>query len=253
MEVEIVTPRGVHLAGTFEPSTGDAAVLFAHSFLADRHGGMVFDILASAYRTAGYATLQIDFSGCGASDDDVITVDREVEDLLSASAWLTEQGYADQAIHAHAFGSLAALRASPARVRTMVLAAALTGPLNYPWEEIFAPEQLDELDRLGVARIPDDNDAGDREYSVISRQTLADISLVDQRELLSHVHVPVLLVHSGGDDGEADHISLSRDALPLLPAGSRMEVLPSVTVDAMDGIDDVAALCVAWLGEHLPG
>lgn len=250
--MEIVTPRGVRLAGTFEESTGTAAVLFAHSFLADRHGGRVFDVLASAYRTEGYATLQIDFSGCGASDDDVVTVDGEVEDLRSASAWLVEQGYADQAIHAHAFGSLAALRAGPPAVRTVILTAALTGPLSYPWEEIFSAEQLDDLEHHGLARIPDDNEVRHREYSVISRQTLADISLVDQRRLLADVRVPVRLVHSGGDDGEADHIALSREALPLLPRGSRMEVLPSVRVDTMDGIDDVAALCVGWLAEHLP-
>lgn len=252
VEVQIVTPRGVRLAGTFEESTGPAAVLFAHGLLADRHGGLLFDILASAYRTAGYATLQLDFSGCGESDDDVVTVDREVEDLLSASAWLTENGYEDQAVHAHAFGCLPAMRACPPAVRTMVLTAALTGPLNYPWEEIFSADQLNDLEQHGLARIPDDNEAGNREFSVISRQTLADISLVNPRDLLAGVTVPVLLVHSGGDEHEAHRIALSREALPLLPEGSRMEVLATARADSMDGVDDVVEVSVGWLREHLP-
>ncbi|MPV37428.1 alpha/beta hydrolase family protein [Georgenia subflava] len=251
-EVAITTPRGVTLAGTFEPGTGSTAVLFAHGFLSDRHSSLRFDILASAYRTAGHATLQIDFSGCGASDDDVVTVAGEVEDLRSASAWLTEQGFGVQAIHAHSFGTLAALRAQPTDVVTMVLTGPLTGPMSYPWEEIFSPAQLDDLEAVGHARIPDDNEAAAREYSVISRQTLADYSLIDQAELLGAARVPVLLVHGESDANETELVTLSREGLPLLPDGSRLEIIDGAAHGMRDRIDVVAELALAWLAEHLP-
>ncbi|MFC7404048.1 alpha/beta hydrolase family protein [Georgenia alba] len=248
-EVEITTPRGVPLAGTFEPGDAGSAVLFAHGFLADRHSSMRFDILASAYRTAGHGTLQLDFSGCGASGDDVVTVAGEIEDLRSASAWLSEQGFTRQVVHAHDFGTLAALQAHLRDVTTMVLTGPITGPMSYPWEEIFSAEQLDDLDDHGYARIPDDNETSGREYSIISRQTLADYSLIDPAELLGHVEVPVLLVH--GDDGATvpEMIELSREALPLLPAGSRLEVLDPP--GGRDGLDALADLAVGWVADQL--
>ncbi|MFH5821294.1 alpha/beta hydrolase family protein [Georgenia sp. AZ-5] len=250
-EVAITTPRGVRLAGTFEPGPGRRAVLFAHGFLADRHSSLRFDILASAYRTAGYATLQFDFSGCGASDDDVVTVAGEVEDLRSASAWLTEQGYPVQGLHAHSFGTLAALKAQPRDVRAMVLTGALTGPLNYPWEEIFSATQLDELETHGVTRIPDDNDARVREFCVISRETLADYSLIDQAELLGRARVPALFVY-GDTPAEADLVALTREGLHLMPEGSRLEVVTGAEHGMRDRLDSLALMAIDWFGTHLP-
>ena len=251
-EVSIITPRGVRLAGTFEPGPDHAAVLFAHGFLADRHSSYRFDRLAEAYRDVGYATLQLDFSGCGTSDDDVVTVAGEVEDLRSASAWLTEQGYPVQAVHAHSFGTLAAMRAAPRDVVTMVLTGAMTGPLSYPWDEIFSPRQLDDLELVGHARIPDDNEATRREYTVISRQTLADFSLIDQAALLSSVRVPVLLVHGDHAEEPSEQVTLTREGMHLLPEGSRLELLEGAEPGVGDSIDEVARLALAWFDEHLP-
>jgi putative redox protein len=249
MEVTITTPRGVRLAGTFEPGPGHRAVLFAHGFLSDRHSSLRFDILASAYRTAGYATLQIDFSGCGASDEDVVTVTNEVEDLRSASAWLSEQGYPVQVLHAHSFGTLAALRAQPSDVVAMVLTGALTGPMNYPWEQIFSPGQLDELETHGVTRVPDDNEAATREYSVISRETLADYSLIDQAELLGKVRVPVLFVYGEADEG-TDLVAMAREGLALVPTPARLEIIAGAQHGMKDRIDVVAQLALGWFAEH---
>lgn len=251
-EVSITTPRGVRLAGTFERgSAAGTAVLFAHGFLSDRHSASRFDVLAQAYRAAGHATLQIDFSGCGASEDDVVRVAGEVEDLRSASAWLTEQGYPVQAVHAHSFGTLAALNAQPRDVVTMVMTGALTGPMTYPWEQIFSAAQLDELEEHGITRVLDDNAAGVREFDVISRETLADYSLIDQADLLGKVRVPVLLLYGGVDEESTELVDLGREGLHLLPAGSRLEVVPGAEHGLKDRIDVVAERGVAWFAESL--
>ncbi|WP_127125258.1 S9 family peptidase [Georgenia sp. SYP-B2076] len=251
-EVSITTPRGVHLAGTFEPGPGSTAVLFAHGFLSDRHSSQRFDILADAYRAAGYATLQIDFSGCGASDDDVVTTAGQVEDLRSASAWLAEEGYPVQAIHAHSFGTLAALRAHPQNVVTLVLTGALTGPMSYPWEAIFSTHQLDELEQHGLTRVPDDNAAKVREYSVISRETLANYSLNDQADLLGRARVPTLLIYADSDEQQTELVALAREGLHLLPEGSRLEVLEGAQHGLYDRIDAVAELALKWFAVHMP-
>ncbi|MFD1505857.1 alpha/beta hydrolase [Georgenia yuyongxinii] len=250
-EVTITTPRGIRLAGTFEPGPGTRGVLFAHGFLSDRHSSLRFDILASAYRTAGFATLQVDFSGCGASDDDVVTVAGEVEDLRSASAWLTEQGYPVQAVHAHSFGALVAMHAQPADVVAMVLTGALTGPMNYPWDQIFSPAQLDEIEEHGVMRVPDDNAGTAREFSVISRETLADYSLIDQDEVLGRLRVPTLFVYGGAEE-DAELTELTREGLPRVPATTRLEVVDGARHGVRDRIDAVVELALAWFAEHVP-
>src|SRR5690606_11947159 len=213
----------------------------------DRHSSGRFDVLAAAYREAGHATLQIDFSGCGASGDDVVTAAGEVEDLRSASAWLAEQGFEQQILHAHSFGTLAALRSSPRDVVTMVLTGPLLGPMSYPWEDIFSADQLDDLETHGYARIPDDNEGAAREYAVISKQTLADYSLIDPAELVGAVEVPVLLVHGESDDDGTDLVELSREALPLLPAGTRLEVVDGAGHGMKARLDVVTDLALSWV------
>ena len=70
-QITIQTPRGVSITGTFTRPVDcrDAAVIFSHSFLSDRHASVMFDALGRAMRRAGYATLAFDYSGHGESGD----------------------------------------------------------------------------------------------------------------------------------------------------------------------------------------
>ena len=189
-DVRIDTPRGITLAGTLRLPTGAApidlevsttqedarppqpraegVVLLAHDFLTDRHGqNGRLDRIGARYREAGLATLSLDFSGLGESDDDVITLAGEAEDLRAASSWLAGLGFNRQMIHANGFGATAALLARPEHVRTAVLVGAIVGPQSILWEEVFSPEQLDELAQHGLTRLVDDN-PNSREWNVLS-------------------------------------------------------------------------------------
>ena len=57
-EINIDTSRGISLAADFvvPVDSSNCAVIFAHSFLLDRHNLGWFDIFAKSYRAAGYAT-----------------------------------------------------------------------------------------------------------------------------------------------------------------------------------------------------
>ena len=87
-EISIPTSRGVTLAADLvvPVDASNRAVIFAHSFLLDRHGLGWFDAFAKSYRAAGYSTLQLDFSGCGNSSDDVISLENQIEDLRQLAA-----------------------------------------------------------------------------------------------------------------------------------------------------------------------
>lgn len=251
-EVKISTPRGVQLSGTFvnPVDSTDAAVVFSHSFLADRHSGEHFDRLSKAYRGAGYATLEFDYSGCGDSDDDVITLANQVEDLHSASAWLKSQGFTRQVIHGHSFGTLAALKARPEAAQTMVLSGMITGPLSFDWTRIFSASQLDDLERKGYAQIPDDNQS-DREFFVISKQTLIDLSMNDTDKLLNNLKIPVLAIHDH-DDELMGLVEMTEEIIDRLPEGSHMEVVRGVRFGAQEGVDILRDLSVNWARKFVP-
>lgn len=219
-------------------------MVFAHSFLSDRHSGGRFDKLAAAYRAAGYSTMRFDFSGCGESDDDAITAAKQVEDLRSVCSWLAERGYANQIIHAHSFGATTALKARPAQAKTMILTSPVTGPMLFDWGQIFSPEQLDELEVHGATRIPDDS-GGNREWFVITRETLQDLSLTDTTELLSDLKAPVLLVFDA-DDVELDIVEQAQDHFGSLPAGSRIQVERNSYFSDPEQTSRLVQLSVDW-------
>jgi len=266
-EVTITTPRGIRLAATFEPAPPRAeatpaapgwvapsgsAVVFAHGFLADRSSRGRADVFAAAYRQRGLATLQLDFAGCGASDDDVVEVGRQVEDLTAAYDHLIAAGYPRLVVHGHSLGALVALRTSSPHVEAMVLTGAVTGPILHPWDQVLSPAQLAELDATGRTTILDDGPSG-RTGMVISAQTLADFADVDQESLLGAVACPVLMVHGGAlvDGEEHPLLTRSRVGLPYLPAGSALEVVSGGDHALLDYTDAVVRKALDWLSLHL--
>lgn len=273
-EVRIDTPRGISLAATLELPEGAGAlaavdledleavqrtgqdapkdlgvVILAHDFLTDRHGlSGRLDFVAEAYRAAGLATLAFDFSGLGDSDDDVITLAGEVEDLRAVSGWLAERGLANQALHANGFGATAALLAQPAAVRTVVAVGTIVGPQSILWEEVFSPEQLDELDRHGLTRVPDDNPNG-REWDVLSKETLGDVSMQEPERVLAGLPWPVLLLHGALSNEFPDTAQAAAEGFQHLPEGSR---LVQVQEDSPElALEKVAELGVEWVVRHL--
>lgn len=250
--MEIITPRGRTLAGTFihPVDAWDCAVVFSHSFLANRHSGEHFDRLSRAYRAAGYATLEFDYSGHGESDDDVITTEHEVEDLRAASGWLVDQGFTRQLVHGHSFGAVAALRAEPPAVETMILSGVIAGPVSYDWHDIFSDIQLDQLEAHGTTTVPDDS-PGPRRNFTISKQTLIDLSLIDPHDLFDQLEIPVLLIHDA-DDVQTGLVDMTRAVLPMLPEGSHLEVVPDSRFGRGENVERLSQLSLAWAREHLP-
>ncbi len=251
-EVQIVTPRGISLAGTFvDPvDSTNAAVIFSHSFFNDRSSGGYFNQLAGLYRSLGYATLQFDYSGHGASDDDMILVDLQAEDLRSASGWLADQGFTRQILHGHSFGTLAPLRARPNAVSSMILSGVITGPLSFDWEQIFSEGQLDQLERTGRTRVEDDS-PNQRSYFEISRQTLQDLSLNEPAELVDNLAYPVLLLHDL-DEEQAGLLDMTTDIFSRLPDGSRVEAVRDHSFQADEKVAYLGQLCKKWALQHVP-
>ncbi len=228
----------------------DAAVIFSHSFLNDRVTNKHFRELAKRYRAAGYATLLFDYSGHGASGDDVITTDLRVEDLRAASGWLADQGFPRQLLHAHSSGTMSAFRANPRAVEAIFATSAVTGPRTYDWEAIFSPAQLEALEKRRTMVVPDDS-PGVREEFHVSSQTLIDLSLNRKEDLLAHLTLPTLLVFDG-DDVHMGLADSAAEAFPDFPDGSRVEVDEDVAYGDIENLDRLWDHARVWANLHVP-
>ncbi|MGD0996906.1 MAG: alpha/beta fold hydrolase, partial [Thermoleophilia bacterium] len=96
--------RGLRLVGDFTPAGDRAIVVMAHGFASDRGSRGRFPAIAAALATAGHASLAFDFAGCGESDDDVLTLDHQIDDLHAAIAHAHSLGYERLALHGHSLG-----------------------------------------------------------------------------------------------------------------------------------------------------
>ncbi len=238
-------------AALSRPPTETPLVVLAHGFGSQRRARDRFPTMAQAFATAGYATLAFDFAGSGESDDDVLTVEHEVEDLLAAIAYARSLGHERLGLIGHSLGGRVCLQASPADVTTIATAGAPTGPVGYDWHDYFTAEQMDELARTGRVTIPQDGDHP-RAAVVSDVSLLEELVGCDQEALFARVPCPVLLIDGDGDEEELEYLALARRGLSLLPSGSRIEVVPGCPHNLVGHLDQVIALLLAWFREHLP-
>lgn len=255
-EVQIMTPRGKKLAGDWvvPVDSCDICVVLVHSFLGDRHSAGWFDFLSAAYRGAGYQTMAFDLSGCGQSDDDVLTSDNSAEDIQSVCSWLLDNGVKQVIVHAHGYGATASLRAAPLPAATMILTGPISGSTLMDWSAVFSSDQLDQLEIVGHTIIP--GSEGERDHYLISKQTLADLTIVDTQKLATEVTCPVLLIHDGTDQDEG-MVESTTQLAALLPDGSRLEVMREANFGAgpsapESGAAALRAKCLDWLRLHAP-
>lgn len=252
MEIEITTPRGANLAGTLivPVDSTDAAVIFSHPLLCDRESSPHFPELAARYRALGYATLIFDYSGHGLSDDQPITMDRRTEDLRAASGWLADQGFTRQILHAHSTGSISALKSGARAVEAVFLSSPITGPMDFDWEAIFSPEQLEELEKNLVVRIADDS-PGPRTFFELTPQTLLDLSLNSEDELLEGLSVPTFALFDELDVERGVSAGVGSLAARL-PANSIVEVARQTDFSQAENLDRLGTIVVRWALRNVP-
>jgi pimeloyl-ACP methyl ester carboxylesterase len=242
-EIDFTVARGARLAGTLWSAPGAAGVILAHGYLSDRSSRGRFPALAGALQRRGLSTLAFDFAGCGQSEDSALSTQTMVDDLRGAAAFARALGWPRVALLGHSLGGLICLRAAIPDLAALVLRGAPTGPMRYDWASIHSREQLDELARTGRLTVG---------RHVVDGQLFRDFADVDAQALLAQVRCPTLLVVGDGDDEERQVLARAREALPLLPQGSRLEVIEG----APHGFGDawaarVLPLLVEWLVERL--
>ncbi len=247
MRVTFPNSRGLALVGDFTPSDTDAAVILCHGYAGHRLRRNRFPQIAEALSTAGYNCLAFDFSGCGESDDDVLTIPGEVDDLHAAIAYIQLLGMKRIALYGNSLGSLICLLNYSDAIQTMILVGALTGPIRYDWTRYYSPQQVQEINSTG--RLTLYHFEGPRQKIVIARETLDYFAQIDAKRIFAPVQSPLLIIHGDADWEERTLLENSRRALEhdWLPARSHLEVIHGAPHGFDNHLERIIDLAKLWL------
>lgn len=247
--VRFKNSRNLNLVGHLYPSTSESIIIMCHGFMSNKHSKGRFERLATAFNESSYSALLFDFSGCGESDDDILTVEKEVDDLKSAIQFVKSKGYKKIALYGHSLGTVICLKNYTPEIITMVLSGAGTDSIKYNWYEFFTKEQMQELEEKGY--LTEHTPQEVRKKIVIDKRILKDFELINQKELLKDVNCPVLIIHGNNDEEEKLLYERSKAAMALLSNDSKLEVIDGANHSFLEHFDIVVKLTTEWFTNHL--
>jgi alpha-beta hydrolase superfamily lysophospholipase len=123
--------RNLTLVGNLHSTPSKSAIVLAHGFTSDKSSDGRFDRLGESLHSLGYSVLAFDFGGCGESDDDILNIDHQLDDLKSAISFVQSKGAGAIGLHGHSLGSLICLKSCSPKIATMLLTGALTDSMHY--------------------------------------------------------------------------------------------------------------------------
>ncbi len=248
--VKFGSSHDLQLSGIWYPADSDAVLVCAHGFAGEKTSKGRFTRLGEELSPRGYNVFSFDFAGCGQSDDTLLTSAQQQDDFRSAIAFAKSRGMKRIALVGNSMGSYMVLRVTTPAIETMLLFAALTGPTRYDWEAFYSPEQMNEWRATGRVTMTREEPYFRR--TVVDGKLLEECGSFDQGELLRRVECPVLIIHGDGDDEERKLLAQSRTGIELLPAGSRLVVLPGANHRMEGRLDEIVELAKEWFGRHMP-
>lgn len=171
-----------------------AFAVFAHCFTCNKNLNAVKNI-SRALTAKGFGVLLFDFTGLGASDGEFenTSFTSNINDLVAASDFLTENYEAPEIIIGHSLGGAAALFTAGKldNIKAVVTIAAPFDP--YHVTHLIAGG-IEEIKAKGKAEV----NIGGRPFT-ISKQFIDDIESKDPEAVAKELRKPLLIMHSPTD------------------------------------------------------
>ncbi len=189
-------PGGVELAGRLHapaaPPRGVA--LFAHCFSCGKDIRAAVRV-SQALVERGFAVLRFDFMGLGESAGDFAdgTFTSNVDEVLSAAAWLRQQGLPPTLLIGHSLGGAAVLAAA-ARIEECRAVATIGAPAEPLHVRHLIDKVAPALERDGEAEIS----LGGRPFR-IRREFLTDLATHTNRDRIAKLGKALLVLHAPSD------------------------------------------------------
>lgn len=190
--------RGDELSARLERPGGPvrATVVFAHCFTCGKDVRAARRITA-ALRRKGFAVLSFDFAGLGSSEGDfaATTFSSDVQDLVAAAAYLTEEIGPPALLVGHSLGGAAALAAA-ARIDSVTAVATIAAPADV--EHVLHLIEEDDREKIESEGSAEVTIAG-RSFT-IGAQFLHDVGTHALLDTVEQLDASVLLLHSPIDN-----------------------------------------------------
>lgn len=244
VKIFIKNNRGFIIAANHWFAGSESIIIMSPGFTGDKSMNGRFDKIAERFCKAGYGVIAYDYCGCGESDDEILTPENAVQDLLSVIKYAKHRGYSKIGLFGQSYGTLVSLRAYSNDIIAMVLVGAVTGLIKYDWDKHFSQKELDELKRTGYMIIK--KDSGVRDVVIITREMLDDFDQIDQEKLLGKVKCPVLIIHGDTDEEEQMLAAISRSGMIFLTRESKLAIVEGATHKFNDHLNKIFDLAIKW-------
>ena len=189
--------RGEKLSALLErPAENPKAyALFAHCFTCSKNIGTATRI-SRALAERGFAILRFDFTGLGSSEGDFANTNfsSNIDDLVSASTYLSSVYGAPKILVGHSLGG-AAVIAAAARLPEVKAVVTIAAPSDPAHMRYLLRDSVPEIMLKGWAMV----EIGGQEFR-IKKQFLEDVSEQNLEKILQGLDRPILIMHALHDE-----------------------------------------------------
>ena len=221
----------------------DTLIVLAHGLTSNKDRKRYIEI-AKSLAKEGYAFLRFDFCGSGESDEDEITVKNQIDDLKSALDFAKNKKYNKIGLIGESLGGLISVLVYPdykKEIKCLGLVAPVTqgkSPDLYDGPTIKA-----EIQKKGFYLKQKDG-----KIFRVPKEYITERKSVNQKEILSKIKCPVLIIH-GNEDNTIPPES-SKEAMKYLPKDSKLEIIDRADHD-LDIKHGIVSIILNWFKKYL--
>lgn len=171
-----------------------AYCVFAHCFTCSKDFTATANI-SRALTSSGIAVLRFDFTGLGRSKGEFADSNftTNIEDLVSAAQFLTENYKAPQIIVGHSLGGTAVLQVA-SQLPSVKAVVTIGSPAEATHVQHMLTDSLEEINKSGVANV----NLGGRPFT-IKKQFVDDLSKSNLEDQVANIRKALLFMHSPQD------------------------------------------------------
>ena len=196
-KVEFDSPQGETLSGVLERPSGEARgwAVFAHCFMCSKTG-LAASRIARGLAAQGIGTLRFDFTGLGDSGGDFSGTgfSTNVDDLIAATNWMSDQGRPVSLMVGHSLGGAATVVAA-ARLPDIKAVVTIGAPSDADHVVDQFSQHVPEIEAKGEAVV----DLAGRPFT-LRKSFIDDVKGAKVRDAAAALKRPLMVMHSPVDD-----------------------------------------------------
>lgn len=172
-----------------------AYAIFAHCFTCSKNLNAV-RYIAKSLNAQGIAVLRFDFTGLGQSEGNFADTNfsSNVDDLVAAANFMTENFAAPQILVGHSLGGAAVLQAAH-YIESARAIVTIGAPCNPTHVTHLLKSELETIQLIGKANV----ELAGREF-VIKKQFLDDLNEVNMKDAIANLDKALLVMHAPLDN-----------------------------------------------------